>query len=461
MEKVEILKSIDAGNQLKGYQNEVRDYLRDNPRTIVILDDDPTGTQTTHDIPVITSWEESIIEKEISHSPVFFILTNSRSLQADEADELAYILGQRLRKAAKNYDKNLLLISRGDSTLRGHYPNEVNALCKGLEVPRAKHFLAPAFFDGGRYTYHDIHWVMDKDNFIPAAETNFAQDATFGYNSSNLKDWIVEKTNGSIDRSDILSISVDQLRNESTALITSQIDETNQSHLIVNATSDADLQKMALAALRSKTSMVYRTAASFVNALTGIEKRELLTKNELLSSSSKHGALLIIGSYVNKSTSQFNYLKEASQAVFIEFNVSLIFGSHDLQSEITKLSKTIDTALESGQDVVLYTSRKLITGKSKTENLNIVNRVSESVIQIVKQVKIKPKYILAKGGITSSDIATKALNVQRATVLGQIIKGVPVWKLGKETAFPDTPYIIFPGNVGDEQSLYKVVNILK
>ena len=116
MEKVEILKSIDAGNQLKGHQNQVRDYLRDNPRTIVILDDDPTGTQTTHDIPVITTWEESIIEKEISHSPVFFILTNSRSLQSNEADELAYILGQRLRKAAKKYDKNLLLISRGDST---------------------------------------------------------------------------------------------------------------------------------------------------------------------------------------------------------------------------------------------------------------------------------------------------------------------------------------------------------
>jgi len=46
-------------------------------------------------------------------------------------------------------------------------------------------------------------------------------------------------------------------------------------------------------------------------------------------------------------------------------------------------------------------------------------------------------------------------------VLGQILPGVPVWKLGAESRFPNLAYIVFPGNVGDAHSLADVVRQLK
>ncbi|MGB3151509.1 MAG: four-carbon acid sugar kinase family protein, partial [Maribacter sp.] len=128
----EILNSIKEGNRLKGYQKEIQQHLSKNPRSIVILDDDPTGTQTVQNIPVVTKWSEAVLEKELVESPIFFILTNSRSLQKEEAKVLAFTIGQRLQKIALKYHKNLLLISRSDSTLRGHYPSEVDALSIGL-----------------------------------------------------------------------------------------------------------------------------------------------------------------------------------------------------------------------------------------------------------------------------------------------------------------------------------------
>ena len=70
----EILQSIAEGALLKGHQSEVREYLEKHPRSIVILDDDPTGTQTVQNIPVVTNWSDQTLEKELLQSPVFFFL---------------------------------------------------------------------------------------------------------------------------------------------------------------------------------------------------------------------------------------------------------------------------------------------------------------------------------------------------------------------------------------------------
>jgi uncharacterized protein YgbK (DUF1537 family) len=97
------------------------------------LEDDPTGTQTVSDIPVLTSWEtEIIIEEFQKQSPLFFILTNSRSLTAEEANSLAYSIGENIKQASEKIGTRYWVISRSDRTLRGHYPSEVNALEKGL-----------------------------------------------------------------------------------------------------------------------------------------------------------------------------------------------------------------------------------------------------------------------------------------------------------------------------------------
>ncbi|CAM4146450.1 four-carbon acid sugar kinase family protein [Zobellia roscoffensis] len=456
-----LLESIKDGEGLRGHESEVRAELAKNPKSIVVLDDDPTGTQTVYDVPVITEWTEDILERELLASPVFFILTNSRSLQVNEADALGELLGSRLQKLAEKHQKKLIIISRSDSTLRGHYPNEVDALEKGMGLRHSKQLLVPAFFEGGRYTYDDIHYVKEGNDFIPAAETPFAKDNTFGYTSSNLKDWIVEKSEGKIDRNTIDSISVKELRSISSEEIKIRVERPNTTHLVINATSYTDLQVMALAALQCNAPLLFRTAASFVNAISGIDIKPCLTKDEILIDPSSNGALIVVGSYVPKTTAQLAYIKEYGDAKFLELDVTNIFNIDLFCKELVLLVDKINFNIKSGRDVVVFTSRKVVKGATKQESLEIVNRVSNALISIVKKIRIRPKYILAKGGITSSDVATKGLNVRRANVLGQVLKGVPVWQLDQESKFPDMPYIVFPGNVGDDKALYELITVLK
>jgi len=456
-----LLKSIEDGDSLTGYESEIREELAKNPKSVVILDDDPTGTQTVYGVPVITEWTEEILENELLLSPVFFILTNSRSLQVDEADALGELLGERLQKLADKHQKKLIVISRSDSTLRGHYPNEVNALAKGMGLEGATQILVPSFFEGGRYTFDDVHYVKEGNSFIPAAETPFAKDNTFGYRASNLKDWIVEKSEGKVTQEHITSISVKALRNTSLKEIRNTVEAPNSSHIIVNATCYSDLQVMALAILKSNTTVVLRTAASFVNAISGISIKSCLSKSDILKNPSPNGALIIVGSYVPKTTAQLAHIKEHGDANFLELEVTNIFDIGVFCKELVVLVEKIDDYLSKGEDVVLYTSRKVLKGSTKSESLEIVNRVSNALISIVKKLWVSPKYILAKGGITSSDVATKGLNVRKAKVLGQVLKGVPVWQLGQEAKFPNMPYIVFPGNVGDDMALHELVSVLK
>lgn len=456
-----ITKSIEEGTKLVGYRDEIRAQLSEKPRSIVILDDDPTGTQTVHDIPVITEWSEEMLEKELLDSPVFFILTNSRSLQPQDADDLGRLLGQRLKKLAAKHKKKLLVVSRSDSTLRGHYPDEVNALLEGLGIENAKHILSPAFFEGGRYTFDDVHYVQEGEAFIPAAETPFARDNTFGYTASNLKEWIREKSKGRVAPEKIASLSIDQLRNTDSQKTQSILEDAHTSHFVVNATAQADLENVALASLKTKTPLVFRTGASFVNAITGIVPASLLEKEEIIKKQEPSGALVVVGSYVPKTSRQVEFLKKEGTTVFLKLDVPKILEKEGFQFETKKLSSEIDSLLASKQDVLLYTSRTVVKGDTKAESLEIVNRVSEALIAIVKALKVRPRYILAKGGITSSDVATKALSVRRALIIGQLIKGVPVWKLGEEAKFPDMPYIVFPGNVGGVSALYDVTHKLK
>ncbi|MEO1011922.1 MAG: four-carbon acid sugar kinase family protein [Bacteroidota bacterium] len=456
----DILASIKAGERLPDLRLRISAELTRNPRTIVVLDDDPTGTQTVHGIPVITEWSQEAIGQEMERSPIFFILTNSRALQADKAIALGKCIGERLRTAAQKLGKKLLVISRSDSTLRGHYPYEVDALIEGLAWDNAKHVLAPAFFEGGRYTFRDVHYVRDGDVFIPAGKTPFAKDNTFGYKASDLKNWIIEKSEGALGPEQISSVDIASLRRKD--LLDNAIPrEGGRSHIICNATALWDLQTFAMACLEYEGNLIFRTAASFVNAISGIALRDCLDKSQMAPLDSGNGGLAVVGSYVSKTTQQLEFLKKNTNAVFIELNVEEVLGRDSTKGYLNSLANRIDDSVVQGSQVVLFTSRKVVAGISKAESLHIVNKVSQGIIHIIGNLQNRPQYILAKGGITSSDVATKGLGVRRAMVLGQIIPGVPVWRLGEETKFPGLPYIVFPGNVGDKAALHQVIRLLQ
>ncbi|CAK9166227.1 unnamed protein product [Ilex paraguariensis] len=180
---------------------------QNNQKTLVVLDDDPTGTQTVHDIEVLTEWNiESLVEQFSKRPKCFFILTNTRSLSFDKAATLIADICKNLWTACKSVENiDYTVVLRGDSTLRGHFPEEADAAVSVLGEMDAW-IICPFFLQGGRYTIGDIHYVADS------RETEFAKDAAFGYKSSNLREWVEEKTSGRIPASSVASISIHLLR---------------------------------------------------------------------------------------------------------------------------------------------------------------------------------------------------------------------------------------------------------
>lgn len=441
--------------------NELIRFKRDEKfDAIIVLDDDPTGTQTVYDVPVLTDWSVKSIQSELNRGTnFFFILTNSRSLNQNLANELALTIGRNIQEVSHRTGKKCMVISRSDSTLRGHYPTEVEALAEGLETDASVNILIPAFFEGGRYTIGDIHYVAQNEELIPAGQTPYANDRVFGYQHSNLKSWVEEKTQGAILASEVISFSIQELRRRSLDFLTDKLNACEPgSTCIVNAAEYQDLQVFALALMHAEILPVCRTAASFVKALHATPPKPLLQGDDL-TYGRQTGGLVVVGSYVPKTTRQLEHLKANVRIHPIELQVRMILNvNKEKQVLLGQYSDRINDLLQNGEDVVLYTSRDLIAANSNEENLSIGSQISGFITEVVKRVTVHPKYLIAKGGITSCDIAIKALGVKRAMVLGQALPGIPVWKLGDESRFAGLPYVIFPGNVGEDDAITKVVH---
>lgn len=457
----EIQKWIDQGpgNRLS---SDIRETNKKLNRTLVVLDDDPTGTQTVHNMPVITSWEQGLLADLFREEmPIFYVLTNSRSLNADKARDLITTIAQNLKEASEQAGRDFSVILRSDSTLRGHHPEEMDALLESTEEEPDLKVLHPAFIEGGRLTFQGVHYAGEKGQYIPCGETEYAKDSSFGYQSSHLSDWIIEKTDGRVASDQIVSFSIDRIRAESSEELTGWIKSVNKgSYIIADALNYYDIDKFCLALLKSKRSFVARTAASFVASIGGIEQRPLLSADELSYQSGK-GGVIVAGSHVDKTTRQLNTLKELADIQHNVLDVNKLLETDDLDSFLQQWVDLIQKHIENNQDLLIYTSREVVTTDDEKGNLDIGNRISEFISDLVADLQVTPSFLIAKGGITSSDIVTKSLNVKKARVVGQILPGIPVWELGEESKYPGMPYVIFPGNVGDDSTLLDVYNRIR
>lgn len=443
----------------------IRQAVGNASTKMVILDDDPTGTQTVHGLPVLTTWSVPALTTELqANEPGFFILTNSRSLTAAAAAALNREIGTNLRKAGASSGVPVEVISRSDSTLRGHFPGEVDALMEAMGTAHLPVILAPCFFEGGRLTANDIHYVAEGDQLIPAALTPYAKDAAFGYHHSNLRDWVVEKTGGAVSYDHVVSVTLEDIRSGGPDRVALRLRSLRSGDCcIVNAVEYTDLTVFVAGLLAAKAEkncrFVFRTAASLVRVRAGIEPKDLLRRADLISDS-HHGGLFVIGSYVPKTSAQLALLRTQENIVDIEINVDDILNAARQPSVVAAAIAAANQALKQGRDAVLFTSRDLVTGSDAGSSLDIGRRVSDSLIAVVQGIGCQPRYLVAKGGITSSDVATKGLGVKRAMVMGQVLPGVPVWQLGEETRWPGVAYIIFPGNVGDDEALAVILRRL-
>lgn len=466
-----VLASLPASPDEQRVDALLQQELNNFNKKIIVLDDDPTGVQTVHGVSVYTDWtEESIDAGFAEENAMFFILTNSRGFTAAETEAAHKDIASTVQKTAAKHGKDFIIISRGDSTLRGHYPLETEVLKNTIEAESDISFdgevIMPFFQEGGRLTIQNVHYVQEDDCLVPAGETEFAKDRTFGYASSHLGEWAEEKSDGAFKARDAVYLSLHDIRSlDIDRLVAQLMGVTDFNKIIVNATHYSDAKIVVIALIRAMNAgkqFLFRSAAALTKIIGGISDKALLTKEELIPDKSENGGLIMIGSHVKKTTEQFEALKTCGFIDFIEFDVHLVLEPERFRQEIRRVIETSEALIREGRTVAVYTKReRLDLGENqKEEELKLSVQISDAVTSIVKNLDVRPSFIIAKGGITSSDIGTNGLGVKRATVAGQIQPGIPVWLTGSESKFPGLAYVIFPGNVGSKTSLKEVAELL-
>jgi len=444
--------------------HDIRRLLHRPDHRVVIMDDDPTGTQTVRDVAVITQWSVELLTSELRQpAPGFFILTNSRSLDAAGTTILHRELAHNLRAAAKAAGVSLSIISRADSTLRGHFPLETDILASEMGPFHAT-LLVPYFEAGGRYTLGGIHYVATGDSLVPAAATPFARDATFGYQQSSLRAWVEEKSGGRIVASDVSLLPLELIRSKGPEGVARTLLALPAGSICAaDCASQRDAEVLALAtmlAAEAARPILCRTAASFVSARLGQSAHPPLSQPPAAPSTGA-GGLVIVGSHVPMTANQLGHLRGQLRHAGVELAVPKILHAAHRKRAIAAAAAQVDKLVQHGQLTVLHTSREVVTGASAEESLAISRSVSSALVEVVRKLQVRPGFLIAKGGITSSDVATTGLGVRRALVRGQLLPGVPVWRLGAESKFPGLDYVIFPGNVGGESALADAVNLLQ
>lgn len=450
-------------------------------RVTVILDDDPTGIQTIHGIAVYMTWDPDILIRALRQEQAFFIQYNTRSLDREQAVRLNETIIGDLCRAGQVTGRAFTVISRSDSTLRGHYPAETDAIRTAWEKGTGQsvdgELFIPFFLEGGRITAEDIHYLSHDGHRIPVAETEYARDGAFPYHHSDLKQYIEEKSGGTTSAAEVWSVSLDLLREGGWEAVTRLLTACRSNRrIIVNATCYEDLRVLTAAlytAERQGKRFLYRTAASFVKAYLQVPDRPLLQADDLFPPPAAAGrplnALIIVGSHVPKTRRQLTHLLEHTACTPVPLQVAAVLaGGIPAEREIGAVTEHTESALKSGRSVVLYTSSALegfITRAGQDQAAAAGNgsaaladagRVSAALTAVVRSLESRPSLVITKGGITSSDIAARALGIRRCTALGQVLPGIPAVRCGDRTKWPGLPLIIFPGNVGQEDALTQI-----
>ncbi|MFH1981604.1 MAG: four-carbon acid sugar kinase family protein [Pseudomonadota bacterium] len=423
---------------------------------IVVLDDDPTGIQTVHGCLVLTEWSgPNIVAALKDDEPYFFILTNTRAFAPEKAREIIAEITRQVVQANLAYGYRLVFICRSDSTLRGHFPLEMDTVIETAGIRPEARFLIPAFFEGKRVTTGDVHYIVEGKTMIPCHETEFARDTAFGYATAHLPGYVEEKTNGRIHRDEIISLSQKLLQKDAQSELALFLDAVPPGRfVVVNATGYAELDRFSdaiVTRLEGCAVTIFQSAASFVKSLVACP-----VAAPVGSGAKPHGGpgLIVVGSHVEKTTRQLNALLAAPGLEAIKIDVSALLKNENALSTAT--SKALHEAFKAGSTPVVFTSRTLWQSTGNAAQLESGRRISAFLSMVVATAKTAPSFLIAKGGITAHDILTSGLGIARARVLGQAAPGVPVIRMPPGHRWAGMPYVIFPGNVGEDDALKRV-----
>ncbi len=426
---------------------------------IIVLDDDPTGSQTVHSCLLLMQWDVETLRLGLRDEvPIFFVLTNTRALTPEKATQVTREVCQNLKLAlaAENITE-FLIVSRSDSTLRGHYPIETDAIAEELGNFDA-HFLIPAFFEGGRITRDSVHYLIINGVPTPVHETEFAKDSVFGYHHSYLPDYVEEKTSGRIKANDVKRFLLNNIRQD---CLPELLKLQNNQCAVVDGETQTDLDQFAqaiLAAADQGKRFLFRSAASILTSLAQLGKQPLEPEAMAQYKPTNKTGVVIVGSHVKKTTEQLNNLLQEPDVIGVEIDVTRLRDFPESRDQL--LAETLEKINQIRQDnntPVIYTSRQELTFDTIQKRLDFGVAVSNLLMDIVRGLPKDISFLISKGGITSNDVLSTGLSLRSARLLGQILPGCSmVTTAADHPLFPNLPVVLFPGNVGDAQGLATV-----
>jgi uncharacterized protein YgbK (DUF1537 family) len=424
---------------------------------IIVLDDDPTGSQTVHSCLLLTRWDPETLRAALEDdAPLFFVLTNTRGMDAQRATTVTREVCHNLRStldrlAADGREIHPILVSRSDSTLRGHYPVETDVIAEELG-PFDAHFLVPAFFEGGRVTVGSVHYIELDGKRVPTDETEFARDSVFGYSTSYLPDYVAEKTRGGISAAAVERFLLADVRGDVRARLQGL---TGNVCCAVDCERQSDLDHFTVQVLEAVASgkrFLFRSGASLLTALAHLPPQPVAASDMHRYVRNASPGAVIVGSHVRKTTAQLEALLAEPDVEAVEVDVDRIGRERDaLLHEVLDRARA---AHAEGLAPVVFTSRVERTFADQATRLAFGEQVSALLMDVVRGLPEDLGFLISKGGITSNDVLSDGLMLRSSRVLGQVLPGCSVVRCPDDhPRYPGLPVVIFPGNVGDADAL--------
>jgi uncharacterized protein YgbK (DUF1537 family) len=422
-----------------------------NPK-IIVLDDDPTGSQTVHSCLLLTRWDVATLKMALADAaPLFFILTNTRGMDAERAAAVTREVCVNLKAALADYDGPVLFVSRSDSTLRGHYPVETDVM-NAVLGPFDATLLTPAFFEGGRITRDSTHYLMVDGKPVPTHETEFARDSVFGYRTAYLPDYVAEKTAGRVAAKEVARLTLTDLRAGAAGEWLAALHDNTVG--VADGESADDYRLFAdavLAAAAGGKRLLFRSAASLLTALAKLPPQPVAAESFATLVRDGQPGAIVVGSHVAKTTAQLTALLKQRGVVGLPLDVARLPTAR--AAVVDELTASIAHAHARGLTPVVFTSRAERTFASVAERLAFGESVSGTLMDVVKRLPPTLGFLISKGGITSNDVLSTGLALTASRVLGQILPGVTVVQTPPDHRLPQLPVVIFPGNVGGDDAL--------
>lgn len=438
--------------------------MRAHPK-IVVFDDDPTGSQTVHGCPLLLRFDRaSLVEGLRDPSPLLFLLTDSRALSPEQARRRVGAIARELDAAAREEGLgDWLLVSRGDSTLRGHFPLEVEAIAIELG-PFDATLLVPAFLEGGRTTESGVHLLAGE----PVHTTAFGHDRLYGYGTSYLPAWVEEKTGGRRPAGTVQRIGLDELSaaaagGEAADGLAQRLRGLRGNPVVVaDGSRPEHLEALARAIWAAEavgSRILIQSAAGLIQALAELPPPPLEPEGLAALRRGPAPGAVLVGSHVSLADAQLAALLAESGCGGVELPVEAVLA--DLRRGEApgavlgpQLLAAMNGLRARGLTPVLFTSRGERTCADENERRDLGLALAALMAHIAAGLPTDLSYLISKGGITSQTLLTEGLGVGAVRLEGQLLPGLSLVRLPADhPRFPQLPLLTFPGNLGEAGTL--------